>query len=347
LQLDSEVVLKSIEVQHGLLVERARDIYSFSHRTFQEYFTARKIVKCSDPQALEKALHGLVSHITEKSWRAIFVLAVEMLQSADYLLQLMKQRIDQLLATDEKLEQFLIWVNKKSLGVEVAHKSAAVRAFYFNLARDRHPQRDPKRYRDSELIRALDYDLFILLRLGNIRALDVGLDDILALACDRLWRCASHNRAIELDLTYYPYAFKGAFFLACERALILEPNLGQALQQLKEQLPDLDSNERKFRQWWEVQGQAWAKRLRAILIEHRSLARDWQFSEEQKKLLKAYYDANQLLVDCLNSDCYVSREVRQHIEDSLLLPMAEIENKKHSSSTDDGAFQIQKRSPLE
>ncbi|HEY9614135.1 NACHT C-terminal helical domain 2-containing protein, partial [Allocoleopsis sp.] len=62
------------------------------------------------------------------------------------------------------------------------------------------------------------------------------------------------------------------------------------------------------------------KRLRAILIEHRSLGHDWQFSEEQKKLLKQYYDANKLLVDCLNSDCYVSREVRQHIEDSLLLP---------------------------
>jgi predicted NACHT family NTPase len=29
LQLDSEVVLKSIEAQHGLLVERARGIYSF------------------------------------------------------------------------------------------------------------------------------------------------------------------------------------------------------------------------------------------------------------------------------------------------------------------------------
>ncbi|WP_442948904.1 NACHT C-terminal helical domain 2-containing protein [Nostoc sp.] len=28
-------------------------------------------------------------------------------------------------------------------------------------------------------------------------------------------------------------------------------------------------------------------------------------------MLKQYYDANKLLVDCLNSDCYVSREVRQ------------------------------------
>jgi predicted NACHT family NTPase len=320
LQLDSEAVLKSIEAQHGLLVERARDIYSFSHLTFQEYFTARKIVKTSDPQMLEKALQGLVSHITDKSWREIFMLAVGMLQSADYLLQLMKQRIDAVLATDEKLQKFLMWVSKKSLVVEVEHKSAAVRAFYYNLARDRHPQRDPKRYRDSELIRALDYHLFIFLRLGNIKALDVGLDDILALACDR---------ALELELTFYPYAFKGAFFLACERALILEPKLGKALQELKEQLPDLDSNEWKFRQWWQANGQAWAERLRATLIEHRNIGHDWQFSDEQKKFLKQYYDANKLLVDCLKSDCYVSREVRSHIEDTLLLPIGEIENRKH------------------
>ncbi|MEM7773736.1 MAG: NACHT domain-containing protein, partial [Cyanobacteria bacterium P01_A01_bin.37] len=40
LQVDGEDVLKAIEAQHGLLVERARGIYSFSHLTFQEYFTA-------------------------------------------------------------------------------------------------------------------------------------------------------------------------------------------------------------------------------------------------------------------------------------------------------------------
>ncbi|WP_414644360.1 NACHT C-terminal helical domain 2-containing protein [Allocoleopsis sp.] len=44
--------------------------------------------------------------------------------------------------------------------------------------------------------------------------------------------------------------------------------------------------------------------------------------------MKKYYDAHKLLVDCLNSDYYFSREMQQHIEDSLLLPMAEIENRK-------------------
>ena len=321
LQLYSEAVLKSIESQHGLLVERARDIYSFSHLTFQEYFTARKIVKSSDPQRLEKALQGLVSHITEKSWREIFILAVGMLQPADYLLQLMKQQIDAMLAADEKLQQFLTWVSKKSHRVEVSYNSAAVRAFYFSLAGDRHPQRDPIPYRNYELIRALDYQLFILLRLGNSGAFDVGLDDILALACER---------ALKLDLTPDSYAFKGALFLACDRALNLAPKLEKELQEHKKRLPDLDSHEWKFWQWWKANGQAWVEQLRAMLIKHRDIGYDWQFSHEQKKLLRQYHDANLLLVNCLNSDCYVSREVRSHIEDTLLLPIAEIENRKHT-----------------
>ena len=41
---DGEDILKAIEVQHGIFVERAREVYSFSHLTFQEYFTAKYIV---------------------------------------------------------------------------------------------------------------------------------------------------------------------------------------------------------------------------------------------------------------------------------------------------------------
>jgi predicted NACHT family NTPase len=65
LQLDSEAVLKSIESQHGLLVERARGIYSFSHLTFHEYFAAREIVLASRASVgaiRESPLQELVNH---------------------------------------------------------------------------------------------------------------------------------------------------------------------------------------------------------------------------------------------------------------------------------------------
>ncbi|WP_407657729.1 NACHT C-terminal helical domain 2-containing protein [Leptolyngbya ectocarpi] len=34
------------------------------------------------------------------------------------------------------------------------------------------------------------------------------------------------------------------------------------------------------------------------------------------------------MVDCLNSDCYVTKPTRQEIEDTLLLPMSEIEKRQ-------------------
>ncbi len=95
LQVDSELVLKSIEAQHGILVERATGIYSFSHLTFQEYFYARKIAYSVNQK---ENLNILVGHITEKRWREVFLLSAAMLENADELLILMKQKIDELLA---------------------------------------------------------------------------------------------------------------------------------------------------------------------------------------------------------------------------------------------------------
>jgi predicted NACHT family NTPase len=93
-------------------------------------------------------------------------------------------------------------------------------------------------------------------------------------------------------------------------------------------LESIREEEENFKQWWKANGHAWMEQLRAVMIEHRNIGHDWQFSSAQKKLLQQYYDANNLLVDCLNSDCYVSREVRQEIEDTLLLPMSKIEKRQ-------------------
>jgi predicted NACHT family NTPase len=100
LQVDSEDILKSIEAQHGLLVERARGIYSFSHIIFQKYFAARKIV-ATPPSHAQEAFQNLVSHMSEERWREVFLLTVEMLPNPDDLLELMKRQLDSLLAGDE------------------------------------------------------------------------------------------------------------------------------------------------------------------------------------------------------------------------------------------------------
>lgn len=105
LLVDSGAVLKSIEAQHGLLAEPATGIYSFSHLIFHEYFTAKNILDISHPAAQEKALEKLIEHISDKAWREVFLIVVERLDSADYLLQMMKQKIDSLV-DDEKSSIF-------------------------------------------------------------------------------------------------------------------------------------------------------------------------------------------------------------------------------------------------
>jgi len=61
------------------------------------------------------------------------------------------------------------------------------------------------------------------------------------------------------------------------------------------------------------------------MIKHRNIGHDWQFSVQQKEVLREYYDANLLLVECLNSDCDVTPAVLQEIGETLLLPSAEIQ----------------------
>lgn len=45
-------------------------------------------------------------------------------------------------------------------------------------------------------------------------------------------------------------------------------------------------------------------------------------------MLQRYYDANQLLIDCLNSNCEVTTAIRQEIEATLLLPQKELEDRE-------------------
>ncbi|MEG3982367.1 NACHT domain-containing NTPase [Microcoleus sp. T3B2] len=301
LESHSEVVLKAIEAQHGLLVERARGIYSFSHLTFQEYFTATEIVNNSTPQVLGK----LVSHVTEKRWREVLLLAVEMLQKADDFLLLMKQQVDGMVAEDEQLQQFLLWVNQKSISVDFPYKPAAVRFFYFSLlpSLELALNRNPERFLDPALYlavkhtfdSAIELTLDLVLDLAILPVLDGAIDPALSLA---------H------DILLVP---------------VVEPELMQALQEIKKQLPHPDGDKEIFRQWWQANGQVWTRELRQIIISYRNIGHDWQFSEQQKSLLRKYYDANKLLVYCLNSASNVSPAVRQEIEETLLLPIAHIQ----------------------
>ncbi|MEH1904901.1 MAG: NACHT domain-containing NTPase [Nostoc sp.] len=318
LQIDNEAVIKAIEVENGLLVERARGIYSFSHLTFQEYFTARKIVE-SYPNY---ALNNLVSHITEKRWHQIFLLTVSMLPNANEILQLMKQKIDLLVAVDERLQYFLTWLHQKSSSVSICYKAAGVRAFYLVCVER------SSCHRYNAFVYTSGYDLECAL-VGNI-AFDpeLVLDEFLfsTIACiNELDFAFEHTLNDALD---HAHALVITFDKAVD--LVVDPKLKQVLQKLKKQLPKIDSNPEKFRDWWQAKGKAWDEQLRGMLIKYRNIGYNWQFNEQQKELLQQYYDVNKLLVDCLNSATCVTSIVQQEIEETLLLAIADIEKVRNS-----------------
>jgi predicted NACHT family NTPase len=94
--------------------------------------------------------------------------------------------------------------------------------------------------------------------------------------------------------------------------------------QVEAQRTNVDEDRAKFWTWWHTEGQNWATKLRTVMINYCNIGHEWQFSEKQRKALRDYYSGNRFLVECLNSSD-VSHNVRQEIEETLLLPIAEIE----------------------
>ncbi|MFB2979693.1 hypothetical protein [Microseira sp. BLCC-F43] len=298
-------------------------------------------------------MQHLVSYINEKHWREVFLLTAGMLPNADCLLQLMKQQIDWLVAADEKLQRFLMWVNQKSHLVEpplfyATHQSIdaftvnnyskklAFRLFYstlgiihssFNKAINNFLLPNhffPSRRLPLSFIQLINEVLHISCNFFSSTdfVIDLLLTDILNQIYYISHRFSSDSHRYISDSHRYINA-------CLNNILNRNTNLEfkRSLQELREQLPDPLADEKKCEEWWQENGKAWTDQLRSVMIKYRNIGHNWLFSEQQKELLSQYYDANKLLVDCLNSGCNVTPAVREEIEETLLLPIAEIEKR--------------------
>jgi NACHT domain len=347
LKVESSQVLKSI-AEHGLLIERAQSYWSFSHLTFHEYFLAQAIVTNCNPTSLEDpVLNQLANHVTKRQWREVLLLVVELLPDATCLLQIIKQKVDSLVENEEILQEMLNSLYQKSCSVNTKYKPAGVRAFYLEGIVDNYGGRI------CTIDKSLDYDLSIDTELSSILGTSLsepnleqyikGVDTCLERIIEPLFE-EDYPRIIDdidrkqdrFDLWQSAAPRKDIKSLssAIEKAdddLQGNQDLKQALEQLQYRLPE-KLNE-TLEAWLKSQkSKDWSEQLRQIMIKYRGFGYDWQglFTREQRELFKSYYNANELLVKCLfKTNCFVSRKVRQEIEDTLLLPIAEI-NSRHS-----------------
>lgn len=81
--VDGDAILRAIEAQHGLLVERAYDVYSYSHLTVHEYFTAKKIVEST---RTDEIIDLMRLHATDDQWREVILMVASMLDDGRFLI---------------------------------------------------------------------------------------------------------------------------------------------------------------------------------------------------------------------------------------------------------------------
>ncbi|MGK7901771.1 MAG: NACHT domain-containing NTPase [Hormoscilla sp.] len=341
LRVDSHQVLESIG-GYGLLIERSQKLWSFSHLTFHEYFAADAIAeRCNPDMPDDPVLNQLVSHLCDRRWREVFLLTSEMLVNADKLLLLMKRKTDALIAETDALQSMLNSLSQRSCDVKSRYKPAGIRAFDIEGAMDNYNPHVCAR--DKSLEDNLSLEIILLQIMGIVlynhdlsSSLSLGVDTCIdriieplfeedfpreidyGKASDRyeLWQ----NAELDTDVRQISKAIEKA-----SHPTLGNPELKQALQQLQDKLPDdLDENNQE---WLKTQSaKDWGEELRQVIIKYRGIGHDWQgqFTPAERQLLKSYYNANALLARCLNGNSVVSPHVRQEIEDTLLLPDAEI-----------------------
>ena len=283
------------------MIEPAKGFHCLAHTTLHDYLAAHRIAY-SNPEAAEKYL---LERIYLKRWHGVIVMTVSVSRQADQMLQKMKQKIDQLVLADPHLQAFLVWVSQQSDQIKTPYKSVTIRALYLDI--------DLESTRSLDRARALD--IAHSKSLERARAKATGLDNTMNTEMDIDYTI---NLALNLDLALY-FDSHSIVELACA----IEPDLRKGLQYLRQRLPDHHKDREKFAKWWQAKGLEWSKKLRSLIVHHRKSSQDWQFSENQFKLLRAYHDANRLLIECLNNAEYVSPLVKNQIESNLLLPRSD------------------------
>lgn len=329
-------MLKAIESQHGLLIERADELWSFSHLTFQEHFTVQWLTQLSFEQLAEK--------ITNQQWQHVVRQLVGSQQPADRLVKLIRQAIERSVSHEPEITQFLTWVLQKAKSIQLPYKSVAIRAFYFAFDRSLDYGRTVDRsraincartlYRAIDQVHTLDHNVevaYTLVRdldliLASVRTLD--LNRVNALDPGRMSDLAHVYRDLAINLDHnlnFSLALAIARDHARKQALKSLSELATQLEQIKSFLPrDPDS----FWQWWQTKGNEWTQQLQQMLTEHLSMGYVWSSTEPPRQQLQSYYDGNKFLFELLNIKGAVSDSVRAEIEDTLLLPWDELQRRQ-------------------
>jgi hypothetical protein len=223
-----------------------------------------------------------------------------------------------MLGDDGNLQLFLEWLKKKTDSVQTNYKINGMRAYYTYLGLhsfahylERNPQVRRTRSRAHahflSLKDVLEVSRDLAFAIDSKLSHDINFDSISIIENDLILdRDLSRNLVRDYDV---------------EIAHSLKLNvLVNVLQKLKDKaLPTEHIDCQLVSQYWKSNREEWNQELHQICIDHRNIGHDWQFTKKQADLLKQYYEANLLLVECMNRS-HVSEQVREEIEATMLMP---------------------------
>ena len=324
-EIQGEEVVKEIEAQHGIFVERAQGIYSFAHLTFQEYYTTLYLKE--HPAALPNLV---TNHVNDSRWQEVFLLTAEMLADADDFFDLWLRTLDDMARQSERLMRLLKLVEQQAptlqLDDDADKEVRAVFASYTPLQRRAVSMRLRTETAFNIIAdttanaRADNAAVSVAVAAVAARAVVVASADDVAVAIATATAAAA--RADDTDLSDV-----GAFIIAIGAldpindaaewlALAIRRSQGQGLNALTADLQAVKlPADKKDKQSWRAASQ----QLVTIFRAHFPAA-EYELTEDEAWQVGRYLQSTALLLRCLQN-AYVSN--RATIEDRLLRAPAE------------------------
>lgn len=292
--LDGESVLNAIAVQQGILVERAEDIFSFSHLTLQEYLTAQYI---DDHRQVEKLV---TQHLTDKRWNEVFLLVAGLMRGgADNLLLLMEKEAQKYINTP-KLQALLNWAEQVTVRSLGDFKSVGKRAVAIAIT----------------YAYANAYANAYAYAIANANAIAIANANAIAIAIAYAIAYAIANANANANAIAIAIAEAINYSRELEKLKIFNninfTVLIARLEALRAKVPN-DQQPREVRL-------AFAKNLQETLLYAFNLTQEMvNLSDEEVKALGDYLYANHLIIQCKQAAVRVSPQTWEAIEARMLL----------------------------
>jgi hypothetical protein len=301
--LDGEKVLKTIELEQGILVEQASDVYSFSHLTLQEYLTARYIVENDLYENIVK------NYLTETRWKEVFLLVAGLLRGK--VNQLFKAD-NLLLAMEKEANHYL----KTSLGTS---KLIPILQWADEMTKDSldSPIKPVGR-------RAIAYvSVYAIVYVIAYEVPTYKIDHANAIVYDISYKIIDH--AIFYAIAYgYRYYDDNAIVInkfielanlfAQDRIFssVNIPQLIADLEDLKKVIPNAQASRKEHQEFVNQLLKTWNE---AFFLTPELLNLSW---DELEEIEKHYFYINRLILDCQKVAVNISPIVWQEIEDRML-----------------------------